>query len=59
MDGSTTIKPEMLVSGSEDISAADSKKAMSAAKLAELALIDPKRAKRYHFLKNFIKFELV
>lgn len=46
MDGSTTIKPEMLVSGSEDISAADSKKAMSAAKLAELALIDPKRAKR-------------
>lgn len=47
MDGSTTIKPEMLVSGSEDLSAADSKKAMSAAKLAELALIDPKRAKRY------------
>jgi len=47
MDGSTTIKPELLVSGSEDLSAADSKKAMSAAKLAELALIDPKRAKRY------------
>ncbi|CAJ2661026.1 unnamed protein product [Trifolium pratense] len=46
MDGSTTIKPEMLVSGSDDMSAADSKKAMSAAKLAELALIDPKRAKR-------------
>ncbi|KAL2332225.1 hypothetical protein Fmac_019806 [Flemingia macrophylla] len=46
MDGSTTIKPEMLVSGSEDVSATDSKKAMSAAKLAELALIDPKRAKR-------------
>ncbi|GAB4859205.1 Probable transcription factor PosF21 [Ancistrocladus abbreviatus] len=46
MDGSTTIKPEMLVSGSEETSAADSKKAMSAAKLAELALIDPKRAKR-------------
>ncbi|XP_014521923.1 probable transcription factor PosF21 [Vigna radiata var. radiata] len=46
MDGSTTIKPELLVSGSEDLSAADSKKAMSAAKLAELALIDPKRAKR-------------
>ena len=53
MDGSTTIKPEMLVSGSEDISAADSKKAMSAAKLAELALIDPKRAKRYHFLDKY------
>lgn len=48
MDGSTTIKPEMLVSGLEDLSAADSKKAMSAAKLAELALIDPKRAKRYY-----------
>ncbi|XP_057958074.1 probable transcription factor PosF21 [Malania oleifera] len=46
MDGSTTIKPEMLISGSEEASAADSKKSMSAAKLAELALIDPKRAKR-------------
>ncbi|CAK9318385.1 unnamed protein product [Citrullus colocynthis] len=46
MDGLTTIKPEMLVSGSEEASAADSKKAMSATKLAELALIDPKRAKR-------------
>uniref|UniRef100_A0A803Q302 BZIP domain-containing protein n=1 Tax=Cannabis sativa TaxID=3483 RepID=A0A803Q302_CANSA len=46
MDGSTTIKPEMLVPGSEDISSVDSKKAISAAKLAELALIDPKRAKR-------------
>ncbi|EPS72606.1 hypothetical protein M569_02150, partial [Genlisea aurea] len=46
MDGSTSIKPEMLMSGSEDPSHADSKKAISAAKLAELALIDPKRAKR-------------
>lgn len=46
MDGSTTIKQELLMSGSEETSAADSKKAMSAAKLAELALIDPKRAKR-------------
>ncbi|CAI9099991.1 OLC1v1036900C1 [Oldenlandia corymbosa var. corymbosa] len=46
MDGSTTIKPEMLASGAEEASQADSKKAMSAAKLAELALIDPKRAKR-------------
>ncbi|XP_041001616.1 probable transcription factor PosF21 [Juglans microcarpa x Juglans regia] len=46
MDGSMTIKPEMLVSGSEDISAVDSKKAMPTAKLAELALIDPKHAKR-------------
>ncbi|XP_022761624.1 probable transcription factor PosF21 [Durio zibethinus] len=46
MDGSTSIKPEMLMSGSEEVSPADSKKAMSTAKLAELALIDPKRAKR-------------
>ncbi|CAM8991430.1 unnamed protein product [Rhodiola kirilowii] len=46
MDGSSTIKTEMLMSASEEASAADSKKAMSAAKLAELALIDPKRAKR-------------
>ncbi|KAK4433811.1 putative transcription factor PosF21 [Sesamum alatum] len=46
MDGSTTIKPEMLMSGSEGPSPAESKKAISAAKLAELALIDPKRAKR-------------
>lgn len=48
MDGSTSIKPEMLMSGSsEEPSRVDSKKAMSAAKLAELALVDPKRAKRY------------
>ncbi|KAG6663868.1 probable transcription factor PosF21 isoform X1 [Carya illinoinensis] len=46
MDGSLTIIPEMLVSGSEDISSVDSQKAMPTAKLAELALIDPKRAKR-------------
>ncbi|KAI4303224.1 hypothetical protein MLD38_038880 [Melastoma candidum] len=47
MDGSSmSIKPEMLVSGWEEASHADAKKAMSAAKLAELALIDPKRAKR-------------
>lgn len=47
MDGSTSIKPEMLIGGSEEGPSADTKKAMSAAKLAELALIDPKRAKRY------------
>ncbi|KAI4380804.1 hypothetical protein MLD38_006952 [Melastoma candidum] len=46
MDGPTGIKPEMLISGSEEVSRADAKKVMSAAKLAELALIDPKRAKR-------------
>ncbi|XP_010930253.1 probable transcription factor PosF21 [Elaeis guineensis] len=46
MDGSTSIKPEMLASGSEGPSLAETKKAMSAAKLADLALVDPKRAKR-------------
>eukprot|EP01018_Ginkgo_biloba_P002334 Gb_07823 [translate_table: standard] len=45
MDGSTSIKPELLVSAAET-SLAETKKAMSAAKLADLALIDPKRAKR-------------
>ncbi|KAF3785269.1 putative transcription factor [Nymphaea thermarum] len=44
MDGSTSIKPEMLVSPEPTL--AETKKAMSAAKLADLALIDPKRAKR-------------
>ncbi|CAN6448759.1 unnamed protein product [Victoria cruziana] len=44
MDGSTSIKPEMLVSSETTL--AETKKAMSAAKLADLALIDPKRAKR-------------
>ncbi|GMP74363.1 hypothetical protein CsSME_00031802 [Camellia sinensis var. sinensis] len=48
MDGSTTIKPEMLMSGSEEASVADSKKSMSAVKLAKLALIDPKRSKRFY-----------
>ncbi|KAK8709532.1 hypothetical protein V6N13_060547 [Hibiscus sabdariffa] len=45
MDGSTSIKPEMFMPGSEEAWPAESKKAMSAAKLAELALVDPKRAK--------------
>ncbi|CAN7061412.1 hypothetical protein IGI04_016431 [Brassica rapa subsp. trilocularis] len=45
MDGSLNIS-EMLVSGNEDDSVVDAKKSMSAAKLAELALVDPKRAKR-------------
>lgn len=49
LDGSTTIKPEMLMSGSEENMGSDSKKAVSASKLAELALVDPKRAKRYVF----------
>ncbi|KAF3574737.1 hypothetical protein F2Q69_00058269 [Brassica cretica] len=42
MDGTTSIKPELLMSGSNE----DAKKRLSAAKLSELALIDPKRAKR-------------
>lgn len=46
MDGSTTIKPEMLGAGEEVGSLGDAKKGMSAAKLADLSLIDPKRAKR-------------
>lgn len=46
MDGSTTIKPEMLTSGLEESSSSNAKKALSAAKIAELALVDPKRAKR-------------
>lgn len=53
MDGSTTIKPEMLTSGPEETSSVDAKKSMSAAKLAELALVDPKRAKRYNFSFHF------
>ncbi|XP_073013327.1 probable transcription factor PosF21 [Typha latifolia] len=46
MDGSTSIKAEFLLSGTEGQSPAEAKKAMSAAQLAELALVDPKRAKR-------------
>ncbi|CAN8315531.1 unnamed protein product [Cochlearia groenlandica] len=45
MDGSMNIG-EMLMSGNEDEATVDAKKSMSASKLAELALIDPKRAKR-------------
>lgn len=45
MDGLPSIKPELLLSTAE-ASLAETKKAMSAAKLADLALIDPKRAKR-------------
>ncbi|KAK1289312.1 putative transcription factor PosF21 [Acorus calamus] len=49
MDGSTLVRSDMLGSGSgngEGLSLAEAKKAMSAQKLAELALVDPKRAKR-------------
>ncbi|CAL9199888.1 unnamed protein product [Musa hybrid cultivar] len=46
LDGSTAIKSEFLLSGGEGPLSAEAKKAMSAAKLAELALVDPKRTKR-------------
>ncbi|XP_073003982.1 transcription factor RF2a-like [Typha latifolia] len=46
MDGSTSIKPELLGSSGEGTSLVETKKAISAAKLADLALVDPKRAKR-------------
>ncbi|KAJ0969326.1 hypothetical protein J5N97_022203 [Dioscorea zingiberensis] len=45
MDGSS-IKPEMLGPGNEALTLAETKKAMSAQQLADLARIDPKRAKR-------------
>lgn len=51
MDESMSIKAEELVGaspGTEGMSSAEAKKAVSAAKLAELALVDPKRAKRCH-----------
>ncbi|KAJ1442397.1 Basic-leucine zipper domain [Sesbania bispinosa] len=47
MNGSTSIiKPDMLVSASENGSTINSRKAKSATEIAELALVDPKRAKR-------------
>ncbi|KAF8014108.1 hypothetical protein BT93_H0065 [Corymbia citriodora subsp. variegata] len=46
VDGLMTINPEMLASSSEGPSAVERKKAISAAKLAEMALVDPRRAKR-------------
>ncbi|KAJ1386256.1 Basic-leucine zipper domain [Sesbania bispinosa] len=47
MNGSTSIiKPNMLVSASENGSTINSRKSKSATELAELALVDPKRAKR-------------
>ncbi|XXG82857.1 hypothetical protein AAC387_Pa10g0742 [Persea americana] len=46
LDGSTSVKPELLISGEECTSAQESRKAQSAAKLLEIAHVDPKRAKR-------------
>ena len=60
MDGSMSIKAEQLAAaqGMEGMSSAEAKKAVSAAKLAELALVDPKRAKRYSMLV-LVKFHLL
>lgn len=54
MDESMSIKAEDLVGapGMEGMSTVEAKKAVSAAKLAELALVDPKRAKRFDFSFN-------
>lgn len=46
MDGSTSFKHELL---SAELDAADAKKVMNSTKLADIALIDPKRAKRFDF----------
>lgn len=45
-DGFTMVKPEPLILDGERTPELVTKRAMSAAKLAELALLDPKRAKR-------------
>lgn len=46
MDGSSSIQPDLLISGSDGTNFTENKKAISSAKLADLALVDPKRAKR-------------
>lgn len=45
-DGLTLTKPELLISSPERTLSPESRKALSAAKLAEIALVNPKRAKR-------------
>ncbi|KAJ8639384.1 hypothetical protein MRB53_016078 [Persea americana] len=45
-DGLTLTKPELLISSPERTLSPESRKALSAAKLAEIALVIPKRAKR-------------
>ena len=60
MDGTTSIKPELLTAGADGYSSAEAKKAMSAAKLADLALVDPKRAKRFvHLFFGYFDFLFV
>jgi hypothetical protein len=56
MDASSSIDAEHLfgTTVTEGVSPAEAKKAMSAANLAELALIDPKKAKRYHFCGSLL-----
>ncbi|XP_030536557.2 probable transcription factor PosF21 [Rhodamnia argentea] len=46
VDGSTIINPQMLASSPEGPSRVERKKALSAAQLTELALVDSRRAKR-------------
>lgn len=58
LDGSTAIKSEFLLSGGEGPLSAEAKKAVSAAKLAELALVDPKRAKRSSLPNKVLFFPL-
>ena len=55
LDVSDLIKPHLLMSSLESLSTADRRKAKSAAKLAEIALVDPKRARRYGFLNRHFK----
>lgn len=45
-DGLTSTKPELLISSPKWTLSPESRKALSAAKLAEIALVNPKRAKR-------------
>ncbi|XP_030536556.1 probable transcription factor PosF21 [Rhodamnia argentea] len=46
VDGSTIINPQMLASSPKGPSRVERKKALSTAQLTELALVDPRRAKR-------------
>jgi hypothetical protein len=56
MDASSSMNAEHLfgTTSMDGVSPAEVKKAMSAAKLAELALIDPKKAKRYCFCGSLL-----
>jgi hypothetical protein len=58
MDGSTSLFGSA-AAGTPGRSGADAKKAISDAKLAELALVDPKRAKRWEFNNLWRRASLV